>query len=517
MTPLTQLKPGVVLEMALDDILPDPDQIRQTFDEARLHALAADIKRRGIEQPITVRLNGQDGYIVKHGERRRRAAQLAGYKTVPVILAKAEPEAGDDALDRLFDQYAENMQREDLNAMDMAYFYKRLRDEHKIKVADIPDLLQDRGLKKLNSKTVSNYIRNTTLPHWARRLIQQGQLTASHGKYIFLAMRSDTVLAALKKHIDHRRANVGPGEVIDSVRNIRWNIHVFYHNHYPNLGANTAWWTENFPREATFYDYKKLPEADRKALDIVRVPDREDGDTTPFALNIEAHERLNQIHGKKWQARHDQAKAKHEKTSRTGPTPQRLRDYLHHWLTDWILQKIETLSEAEQVALTTRYSLWLAAGCPDWLRLDPRGGDPYLYNDNPKHGQYDAVVNSVQRGLALFLQDDDSSLPCFRHTLLLCTVPHISFENTCILAAHLHLKIDRDYRPDRAFAALYTRQGLLALCDYKPGKDMECLTKKPVGELRDHYLANAPGVPEDIRQLFETTLREGAKGRLTES
>ena len=199
---LTQLQPGVVYELALDDILPDPDQIRQTFDEGRLWALAADIKRRGIEQPITVRASGQDGYIVKHGERRRRAAQLAGFKTVPVILAKAEPEAKDDALERLFDQYAENAQREDLNAMDMAWFYKRLRDEHQIKVADIPDLLQARGLKKLNSKTVSNYIRNTTLPHWARCLIQLGHLTGSHGKYIFLAMRSDKVLAALKKHLD---------------------------------------------------------------------------------------------------------------------------------------------------------------------------------------------------------------------------------------------------------------------------------------------------------------------------
>lgn len=498
--------------MALDHILPDPDQIRQTFDEAGLHALAADIKRRGIEQPITVRVNGQDGYIVKHGERRRRAAQLAGCKTVPVILAKVEPEIGDDALDRLFDQYAENMQREDLNAMDMAYFYKRLRDEHKIKVADIPDLLQDRGLKKLNSKTISNYIRNTTLPHWARRLIQQGHLTGSHGKYIFLAMRSDKVLAALKKHIDQRRANVRPGEVIDSVRSIRWNIHVFYSHHYPDLSANTDWWKENFPREATYYHYKKLPAADRKALDIVHVPTRGDGDTTPFALNVEAHERLNKAHGQKWRGKQAEAKAQPEQTARrTGPSPQRLREYLREWLTQWILHKVETLGDAEQEALTTRYNLWLAAGCPDRLRLDPRGGDHYLYNDNPKSGQYDAVVNSYQHGLSLFLQDDESSLPRVKHTLLLCTVPHISFENVCILAAHLSLNIDRDYWPDSEFAALYTRQGLLKLCDYRSGYDMDYLLKKPVSELREYYLANPPGVPEDIRHLFETTLDKALK------
>lgn len=381
-------------------------------------------------------------------------------------------------------------------------------------MADIPDLLQARGLKKLNSKTVSNYIRNTALPHWARRLIQQGHLTGSHGKYIFLAMRSDTVLAALKKQIEQRLANVKTGEVIDSVRDMRWHIHRLYGDHYPDLSANTDWWKENFPGEATYYHHKKLPEADRKALDIVHVPNREDGDTTPFALNVEAHQRLNKAHGQKWRGQQAlaEARAKAEQTTRrTGPSPHRLREYLHQWLTDWILQKIETQSEAEQEALATRYSLWLAAGCPDRVRLDPAGGDHYLYNDNPKSGQYDAVVNSWQSNLSFFLQDDDASMPCFRHTLLLCTVAHISFENACILAAHLGLKIDRDFLPDREFAALHTRKGLLALCDYQPGQDMAYLLKKPVSELRDYYVDNAAGVPEDIKHLFETTLHEALK------
>ena len=78
-----------------------------------------------------------------------------------------------------------------------------------------------------------------------------------------------------------------------------------------------------------------------------------------------------------------------------------------------------------------------------------------------------------------------------------------TFES-CYFSGGLH----RDYRPNREFAALYTRQGLLKLCDYRSGHDMDYLIKKPVSELRDYYVANAPVVPEDIKHLFETTLHK---------
>ena len=337
------LKPGVVHEIALKHILPDADQIRQTFDEGTLQALADDIARRGIEQPITVRLpegeagaNGH-GYIVKHGERRRRAAALAGLRTVPVILAKAA-HSDDAALDRLFDQYAENMQREDLNAMDMAFFYKRLRDEHQIKVREIPALLEARGLKKLNPKTVSNYIRNTTLPEWAQRYIQQGWLSGSHGKYLFLAMKSDKVLADIKHVIDSQIIKLKQGFDY-SVRALRWDIYEAYQRYYPDISQNSDWERANFPERAVYYDYKTLSAEEKKALNIAFVPTQADGHITPFALNAGAHDRINETCKEKWDARHNPpagADPTEEKKGRAGPAADRLKSYLHNWLKNWI-------------------------------------------------------------------------------------------------------------------------------------------------------------------------------------
>lgn len=111
-------------EIRLDRIEPDPDQPRRTFDQAKLDELAASIKREGVLQPIAVRYDAErDVYVVIHGERRWRAANLAGLKVIPAVVRDVPVER------RLVQQLMENIVRDDLNAVDRAAALRALKSQ----------------------------------------------------------------------------------------------------------------------------------------------------------------------------------------------------------------------------------------------------------------------------------------------------------------------------------------------------------------------------------------------------
>lgn len=111
-------------EIDLDRIVPDPDQPRQTFDGDALQELAASIRQEGILQPIAVRYEeSRDQYVILHGERRWRAAQLAGLTSAPAIVRDVPDER------RLLHQLMENVVREDLNAVDRAAALRMLKQQ----------------------------------------------------------------------------------------------------------------------------------------------------------------------------------------------------------------------------------------------------------------------------------------------------------------------------------------------------------------------------------------------------
>lgn len=105
-------------EIPIHKIHPDPQQPRKIFDEEKLAELAASIKENGLIQPIGV-YPGWDGFVISHGERRWRAAQMAGMQTIPAIVGE-QP----DALRRRIRQFVENDQREPLNVIETAMFYR---------------------------------------------------------------------------------------------------------------------------------------------------------------------------------------------------------------------------------------------------------------------------------------------------------------------------------------------------------------------------------------------------------
>jgi ParB family chromosome partitioning protein len=151
-------------------IVPNPDQPRRQFDEALLDDLAASIKEKGVIQPLIVRPNGAGDYEIVAGERRWRAAQRAQLHEVPVIVRDLSD------LEVLEIAIIENIQRDDLNAIDEAAGYRQLMDrfghtQEKISAA----------LGKSRSH-IANLLRLLSLPPTVQEMVTSGKLTAGHAR-----------------------------------------------------------------------------------------------------------------------------------------------------------------------------------------------------------------------------------------------------------------------------------------------------------------------------------------------
>ena len=158
-----------VKELDIDRIEANPHQPRGRFDEGHLKQLAASIKNHGILQPVVVRRHG-DKYQLIMGERRLRAARIAGRRSVPAIVREA-----DDA-DALKFAMMENLQREDLNPIEEAKGYHELKEAFNLSIKEIADLLgKDRS-------TISNTLRLLALPEIIRGMLSTGELSAGHAR-----------------------------------------------------------------------------------------------------------------------------------------------------------------------------------------------------------------------------------------------------------------------------------------------------------------------------------------------
>lgn len=143
---------SAINDISLDQISPNPEQPRTDFDEESLQELASSIRELGIIQPISLRKTGENSYQIIAGERRFRAAKLAGLDTVPAYIRTArESELTEMAL-------IENIQREDLNAIEIALTFKKLIEQYQ--------LTQERLSERIGKKraTIANFLRLLKLP-----------------------------------------------------------------------------------------------------------------------------------------------------------------------------------------------------------------------------------------------------------------------------------------------------------------------------------------------------------------
>ncbi len=172
--PSAILKPmNEMAELAIDEIVPNPQQPRTQFDEEALQELADSIRQLGVIQPITVRERNAEGrYIIISGERRWRAARRAGLKSLPAYIREAD----DENLHAM--ALVENIQRQDLNAIEIALGMQRLIEEC--------HLTQDALSEKVGKKrsTVANYMRLLKLPSEVQLALKEGLISMGHAKAI---------------------------------------------------------------------------------------------------------------------------------------------------------------------------------------------------------------------------------------------------------------------------------------------------------------------------------------------
>ncbi len=171
-----------VSRIALEDIIPNLNQPRQDFDQKAIEELSASIKQHDIIQPLTVKQLPSGKYKLIAGERRWRAAKLAGLKDVPVYIREADDQ---QVLELAL---LENLQRENLNAIEIGLSYQRLMDECSMTQEAVAVTMG------MDRSTVSNYIRMLKLPPAIIVAVRNGSLSMGHARALINAGEVDKQL-----------------------------------------------------------------------------------------------------------------------------------------------------------------------------------------------------------------------------------------------------------------------------------------------------------------------------------
>lgn len=180
---------SAINEIDISSISPNPEQPRTTFDETALEELAMSIRELGIIQPLTLRSIGDNAYQIISGERRFRAAKLAGLDTVPAYVRTAnDSELTEMAL-------IENIQREDLNAIEIALTFKKLIDQYK--------LTQERLSERIGKKraTIANFLRLLKLPAEVQIGLRDKQVDMGHARALLAIDKPSLQLKVYKEII----------------------------------------------------------------------------------------------------------------------------------------------------------------------------------------------------------------------------------------------------------------------------------------------------------------------------
>ena len=207
---MSNLLQDAIFWIETDKIKPNPFQPRRDFDVEKLGNLAESIRQYGVLQPLTVsriEVTTDAGMVVEYeliaGERRLRAAKIAGIATVPVVIR-----IGDDSMRKLELAIIENLQREDLNPIDRARAFLRLVDEFKFTHTEI-------GKKVGKSREyVSNTLRLLQLPEAALIALAEGKITEGHTRPLLMLIDRPDEQLTLFKEIIYKRITVREAEGI---------------------------------------------------------------------------------------------------------------------------------------------------------------------------------------------------------------------------------------------------------------------------------------------------------------
>jgi ParB family chromosome partitioning protein len=189
-----------VVDIETDKIVPNPYQPRKQFDEEKLNELVKSIKNQGIIQPIIVTKNKEKNvYTIVVGERRWRAAKIAGLKTIPAIVK--------DMSDKQIIEAAliENIQREELNPIELALAYKKLMEEFKYTQEELSEIVSK------SRSSVANTLRLLKLPEEIQEAIKTNKITEGHGRAL-LAIEDDKKRMELFRRMLNEKVTVREAE-----------------------------------------------------------------------------------------------------------------------------------------------------------------------------------------------------------------------------------------------------------------------------------------------------------------
>lgn len=196
---------NIVLNVPIEHIRANPNQPRKEFDEERLEELAESLKTHGLIQPITVRYIGEKRFELISGERRLRAAKLAGIPEIPAYIREA-----DDEQSMAF-ALIENIQREDLNPLEVAMAYKRLVVEFEYTQAEVANRVGK------NRTTVTNMMRLLHLPDFIQTALIGNEITIGHARAL-ITIEDKKAQSAILDKIIKQGWNVR--QVEDAVRDL---------------------------------------------------------------------------------------------------------------------------------------------------------------------------------------------------------------------------------------------------------------------------------------------------------
>jgi ParB family chromosome partitioning protein len=200
---------GAIANIHVEKIEANPFQPRNKFEETALIELAGSIKEQGIIQPITVRKLGYDKYQLIAGERRLRAAKIAGLATIPTFIRVAN----DQQMLEL--ALIENIHREDLNSLDIAISYQRLIEECKVTTEELSSRVgKDRS-------TITNYIRLLKLPPQIQLAVKEEKISMGHARAI-INMENEEIQLQILEAIINRGLSVRQVEAI--VKSVNGNL-----------------------------------------------------------------------------------------------------------------------------------------------------------------------------------------------------------------------------------------------------------------------------------------------------
>lgn len=181
---------NIVLFVPVDHIRKNPHQPRKEFNEERLEELADSIREHGLIQPITVRYIGEKRFELISGERRLRAAKLGGLKEIPAFIREA-----DDEQSMAF-ALIENIQREELNPLEVALGYKRLLEEFDYTQAQVAEKVGK------NRTTVTNMLRLLNLPDFIQSALKSNKISMGHARSLITIEDEDVQKKILNKVVE---------------------------------------------------------------------------------------------------------------------------------------------------------------------------------------------------------------------------------------------------------------------------------------------------------------------------